>query len=129
MRILLVTTLLASFLMSETYYSYGKKVELTKLKESRAVDQNSSTSVEYYQNSAGQKIGVTKEVLAKCSDTQACENIFKTLNLNNRSNLTSSIILITLENGENPFEIANKLYLNEAIEFAHPNFVKERKSR
>ena len=108
------------------YYHHGKKVGLVKLKESRII---AGKKVDYYQNNAGQKIGVKKEILVKCNSTDQCKKIFKKYNLNNTINLTDSIILIKIEERDDPFELSQKLYREESIAFAHPNFIKQRQKR
>ncbi len=105
------------------YYEYDKKVQLTKLKDSR------SSGIAYYENSAGQKIGVKNQVLVKCKSTDKCKKIFDKYNLKETENLTSSIVLINLKQNEDPFELSQKLYLEDGISIAHPNFVKKRQQR
>lgn len=119
--------LLCSTLWSETYYyEYGKKVKLTKLKETRVVnDQN----ISYYQNSAGQNIGVKNAVITKCKQLDQCTALFEKYNLTQIQNLTKKILLIKLDKGVDPFEISQKLALEDKIEFAHPNFIKKRQKR
>jgi hypothetical protein len=107
------------------YYEYGKKVKLTKLKDQRS----DLKDVEYYKYESGRKVGVKKEVLVKCKNMSACKDIFKEHNLTKYRNLTPSIVLITLNKEDDPFEISQKLYEEEDIEYSHPNFVKKRQKR
>ena len=127
MKILLLIILFCTTLLSDTYYySFGKKVKLTKLKETRVInDQN----ITYYKNSAGQKLGVKNEILTKCKEKDKCKDIFKKYNLTQIKNLTPNILLITLKNTEDPFELSQKLFLEDMIEFAHPNFIKRKQRR
>ncbi|HIP59969.1 MAG TPA: hypothetical protein EYH01_06040 [Campylobacterales bacterium] len=127
MKILLLIILFCSTILSDTYYyEYGKKIQLTKLKETRA---SNDTNITYYQNSSGQKVGVKKEIIVKCKNVSSCQDVFKKYNLNQIENLTSKIILITLKADIDPFELSQKLSLEDDIEFAHPNFIKKRKRR
>ena len=119
--ILFTTAMLADVF----YYSHGEKVQLTELKQLRDTDK----SIRYYQNEAGQKMGVTQEILAKCKQATTCKELLKRYDLTHVTNLTSTIMLITLQNGEDPFEISQKLSLEDAIKFAHPNFIKKKKTR
>jgi len=107
------------------YYSFGEKVKLTELKQLRDNDKN----IKYYQNKSGQKVGVTQEIITKCKKKDACTEIFKKYNLIHITNLTDTILLITLKKDEDPFEISQKLSLEEKIKFAHPNFIKKKKTR
>ncbi len=127
LKILLLIILFSTTIWADTYYyEYGKKVKLTELKGVRALNDSNIT---YYQNSTGQKVGVKKEIIAKCKNGSSCKDIFKKFNLTQIQNLTSKIILITLNKDQDPFEVSQQLYAQEDIEFAHPNFVKKRKKR
>ena len=127
LKTILLIILFNTTIFADTYYyEYGKKVTLTELKGIRALNDSNTT---YYQNSAGQKVGVKKEIIAKCKNGTSCKDIFKKYNLTQIQNLTSKIILITLNKDQDPFDISQKLYAQENIEFAHPNFVKRRKKR
>jgi len=126
LKILLSIILLYSVSFSDVYYyEYGQKVKLTKLKDQRS----DLKDVEYYQYDSGEKVGVKNEVLVKCKDISVCKDIFKEQNLTNYRNLTSSIVLVTLKEGDDPFEISQKLYEKKDIEYAQPNFVKKRQKR
>ena len=127
MKTLLLIILFPTTVWGESYYyEYDKKVTLTELKKTKSFNEDNIT---YYQNSFGHKVGVKKEIIAKCKNDSNCKEIFKKYNLTNIQNLTSKIILITLNKNQDPFEISQKLYFEENIVFAHPNFVKKRKRR
>lgn len=127
MKILLLVILFCTTSWSDVYYyEYGKKVQLTKLKEQRVL---SDSNITYYQNSSGQKVGVKNEIITKCKQIDQCNKIFEKYNLTKVKNLTSKILLITLEVGIDTFELSQKLSLEENIEFAHPNFIKKRQKR
>lgn len=127
MKTLLIITFFCSTILSDTYYyEYGKKIQLTELKETRASNDNNIT---YYQNSAGQKVGVKNEIITKCKVPNQCNEIFEKYGLTQITNLTSKILLITLKAEDNPFELSQKLFLEKNIEFAHPNFIKKRQKR
>ncbi len=127
MKSLLSILFLCVALCSESYYyEYGKKVELTKLKEQRVVNDQ---VIKYYKNSAGQKIGIKDEIIVKCKSNQECKDIFEKYNLTKVENLTQTIALIKLINGENVFVLSQKLYLEDGIITAHPNFIKKRYRR
>ncbi len=126
MKILILVTLLFSTVFSDVYYyEYGKKVELIKLKEPRDVD----SEAEFYQNSAGQKIGVKNEILVKCNSKEGCEKVFIKYNLKDIETLGSDIFLIKLNDTHNLFELSRELYNEECITISHPNFMKKRYKR
>ncbi len=108
------------------YYSFGKKVMLTKLPTSRALrDQN----VTFYENQNGQKIGVKQEVIIGCDDLIACKKVLRDYNITYIEELSKTIYLLKLPKNSDPFEISNSLYNEDPVQFAHPNFIKKRKMR
>ncbi len=127
MKIIFLTAIFFTFTWSESYYyEYDKKVTLTKLKEQKVLGNN---LVEYYQNAQGKKVGVTRDIIAKCTKIESCKEIFEKYSLKNFENLTSTLFLIKLNDGDDVFELSQKLYKEEDIVFAHPNFLKKRESR
>ena len=133
MKIILLIALFSQAILAEvSYYEYGKKVTLTKVKKSRSVDTKTlmlDTNITYYENSNGQKMGVKNEVIAKCKKDKNCDALFKSLSLTDRKNLTKTMVLFRLNKGQDPFGISTKLSEDAKIEFAHPNFIKKRKKR
>ncbi len=126
MKIYLLSIFLYSTLFSDVYYyEYGKKIKLTKIKEQRDV----ADGTLYYENSVGQKVGVKNEILVKCNSKIECEKIFIKYSLKGIETLSSNIFLIKLKEIDNLFELSQKLYLEEAITIAHPNFIKKRYKR
>ncbi len=126
MKIYLLIILLYSTISSDVYYyKNGKKVELFELKYEREIGDDTK----YYQNSAGQKIGVKNEILVKCNEEIKCKKIFIKYNLDNIKTLSKSIFLITLKPTQNAFKLSRKLYLEKEITISHPNFLKKRHKR
>jgi len=127
MRLLLLSLLsVACIHANNFYYEYGQKVELTELSNPRTANNN----IAYYQKSNGKQVGVKKnEILLKCNEGIACLSILDAYNFASVKALSRSIYLITLQETQNIFTYSQTLHNNAAIEFAHPNFVKERKRR
>ena len=127
MKILTFLIVLFSTLHSETfYYEFGKKVTVTKIKDNR---ENVKDGISYYKNKIGQKIGVKNEIITKCKKSIDCKTVLKEYDFINIKNLTSKILLITLNENQDPFLISQQLYLDDKIEFAHPNFIKKKTRR
>jgi len=120
----LLSLLCLSLSAESFYYENGKKVTVKKISDSRA---NSSTI--YYKNSLGKKIGVKNEIIFKCVEGKECLSIVKRYNLKDISNLSNDIYIAKVSKGSDIFEISQKLYLENNIEFANPNFVKKRYRR
>ncbi len=128
MRIFLSLFLFTGSLLAQEsyYYSFGKKITLTKLPEARSLVEDNIT---FYENQYGQKVGVKPEVIIGCNDVKACKEILKNYDIVSIEKLSKAIYLLKLPDNSNPFEVSNSLYNEISIKFAHPNFIKERKKR
>jgi hypothetical protein len=123
-KILLVVAMTLVVGASDFYYEYGKKVMITKSYESRG-----NSSIKYYQNSLGKKIGVDDKIILKCKVDRVCEESLKKYNIKEIERLSDTLYLVTIAPKEDIFKLSQELYRDESIEFAHPNFIKERKRR
>ena len=124
-KINLLILLSLSLYSSDYYFEYGKKVELTKVKDYRS---EGVGGVDYYTTVHGNRVGITNELIVKCEQSN-CTDTLKKYNLTNITSLSDSLFLVKLVNNENIFELSRKLYLDENIKFANPNFTKTRKKR
>ena len=125
MKIFLLSIVaLLSLHSAEYYYEYDKKVTMVKLHEQR-----SNTDVTYYEDMYGNKIGVKNEIILKCKDENRCMKLLKTYDLSNITKLSDTLFLLKLPRDTNIFELSRRLYKEDSIVFAHPNFIKERKRR
>ena len=110
---------------TEFYYENGKKVEVTKLKEQRDKRDN----VTYYKSSKGHKIGVKDDILVQCRADIDCTRVLSKYETISLLSLSDKIILVTISKDKNIFKFSQKLYEDEDIAIAHPNFIKVRKRR
>ena len=125
MKIFLLSIVaLLSLHSAEYYYEYDKKVTMVKLHEQR-----SNADVTYYEDMYGNKIGVKNEIILKCKDENRCMKLLKTYDLSNITKLSDTLFLLKLPRDTNIFELSRRLYKEDSIVFAHPNFIKERKRR
>jgi len=127
MRLLFILIISSAYIYANTfYYAYGKKIELTKVSNSRS----NNNSIEYYQKQNGNKIGVKKrELLVKCNDGIDCKIVLSAYNFDNIEKISKTIFLVKLQNGQDVFKYSQILHQNSSIDFAHPNFVKKRRRR
>jgi len=120
----LLSLLCLSLNAESFYYEYGKKITVEKISNSR-----SNSSIIYYKNSLGKEIGIKNEIIFKCIEGKECLNIVKSYNLKNISKLSDKIYIVKVSKDSDIFEISQKLYLEDNIEFANPNFIKKRYRR
>ena len=111
---------------NESYYKNGKLIELQNTYSSRSYK---NSSINYYKTVTGKKVGVTNQLLVQCKASVHCPNLLNTFNLLNYSKLSDKIFVVKITNGDNVFSVSRALYESQKVEFAHPNFIKERKKR
>lgn len=134
MKILMLILIFAGVMSAESsYYEYGKKVTMTKVpstaittKSLKSINDNNIT---YYKNSRGKTVGVKNEIIVKCESEDACLKLFSDYNLTNTKKLASRFYLVTVPQNQELFDLSTKLYEEEDVKMAHPNFVKERFKR
>lgn len=110
---------------SEFYYAYDKKVKLTEIKEKR----NTTKGIKYYQTTQGKEVGVTDEIIVQCKETVNCLKLLESQGFSNVSKLSSILFLVKVAKDENIFTVSQKLYKQNEIVLAHPNFIKQRTRR
>ena len=111
---------------NESYYKNGQLVELQNTYSSKSYK---SSSINYYKTTAGKKIGVTDQLLVQCKASVDCPKLLDTFNLLNYSKLSDKIFIVKITNGDNVFSVSRALFESQKVEFAHPNFIKERRKR
>jgi len=126
MKLIALLLLACLLYANDFYYEYGQKVELTPATQKRSTN----SSIEYYQKSNGNTVGIKKdEILVKCYQGVDCFKVLTKYNFASLSNLSSTIYLVKLTSTQEIFNYLQMLHHDSDIEFAHPNFVKERKRR
>ena len=119
--IMAVSSILSS---EEFYYEYGKRVDISLVSETRAVN-----GVSYYKSSTGQKMGLRDEIILKCKSGVECRDSLSKYKFLSIKNLSDSLILVRVRDTKSIFKISQELYNEDNIEFAMPNFIKERRAR
>jgi len=123
-KIILVLLFSLVIKADDFYYEYGKKVMIVKSLGSR-----DNSGIKYYENSLGKKIGVTDEIIFQFVDGNSSMDILKKYNITKIDKLSDKLYLIKVPKKQDIFELSQRLYEEKSIEFAHPNFIKERKRR
>ncbi len=127
MKKLLVLSLFALLLNADSsYYEKGELVELQKINESRNLDDK---AFDYFTNRNGKKVGLSDELLVQCKESIDCKVLLSKFNLSEISQITDTIFVIKIKNQDNIFLLSRELFESGDVEFAHPNFLKERRLR
>lgn len=124
MKNIFILIFCTSFIYAQDfYYEFGKKVEVKQGVKSKAL--SSLDDIQEYETLDGKKVKFKNEIILKCN-TQRCEEDFKTLELKNIEKISKNFYLIKLDASKNIFEYSQKLHNLKSVEFAHPNFIKQR---
>lgn len=89
----------------------------------------SNPDIDYYQNENGVVLGVTDKLIVKIKDGVLIESLLLNFNLFIEKNIDKNLYLLKVDNKNNTIDISNKLNENENIEYAQPDFVKQKFNR
>ncbi len=128
----ILTSLLSLTLLgcaSEFYYENGQKIELVKLEANEAQQKRSDDEVKYYKTAKGHKVGVKDDILVECKEGVKCQEVLSKYEVGSITALNETVFLVKVAKGQNLFELSQKLYEDDDIAIAHPNFRKEKRRR
>ena len=127
MRTLLVLVSMCLVLnASEYYYERGELVELKEISSTRESNNN---NIRFYKKYSGQKVGITDQIILKCKENVDCMNLLSQFQQTNVSKITDTIYVVKVTNYDEIFSLSRDIYNSGEVEFAHPNFIRERKLR
>lgn len=127
--LLLLTTPVWLLSAEPYYYSGGQKIVLEPLLGTREAAPSAEDGIRWYRTPNGAKIGVKPEVIIGCDDFTRCKPLLEGYPIRKLEKLSDTLWLLTLEQGSDPFEIANTLYQAPEVKLAHPNFIRPRQQR
>lgn len=118
---------LATILLADaSYYENGKLVELNKAKTLRSASAN---ALDVYETEHGKRVGITDEILVKCKEDVDCKSLLEQFGLYDATSLTKQIMIVKVQDYDQIFDLSRRLFESGKVDFAHPNFTKERKLR
>ncbi len=104
------------------YFRYGKKISLTPVNSiSREI-----SDVKFFKNERGVLLGVTNKIIVKLNSDDYLDKILKDYNLTLLKKLGKNLYLLSTTKSDATLHIANELYKNQNIKYAHPDFIKKR---
>jgi len=125
-KIVLLILFVLSLNANDSYYERGKLVNLQELHNFRNGD---NSEIKYFKTNSGQKLGITDKILLKCKDGINCRALLKKFSLTEVINLTDTIYSVKIMNYDTIFSLSRELFESGDVEFAHPNFIKQRRKR
>ena len=125
-KIILTVTILCFANASDNfYYQNHKKIELIPIKKIEKLQKkDSNQTIHYYKTPTDQTVGVTQEIIVKIEDKKSLELLLKKYDLNLKQNLTIKLYVVETNSTQQTLEIANSLYAEDNVSYAHPNFIK-----
>lgn len=108
------------------YRQDGTKVFVVPTVQGRSGD---NSAVRYYSDANGRSFGVGDQIIVECNLPKQCLDTLKRYSFKAIEKLSDSLYLVTLQDGSEVFDVSQKLFHEESIRLAHPNFVKRRYKR
>ena len=106
---------------SDFYYEYGKKVEVNKLANTKALSSNDKMNT--YSTNTGKTIKFRNEIIVRCKKNSICNDELEEAGLTNYIQRSSTYFFIKLDNNVDIFSIMQELDEKEDILSAHPNYI------
>jgi len=107
------------------YYKSGHKITLTPVQTTL----RAGGSFDYYETSQGRVVGVNDEILLKLKDPKQIQTLLERYNLELVKQYGSSLFLVRTPSKQQTLSLANQLYLEKDVVFAHPNLLQKRMRR
>jgi len=126
---LLIFSLLFSIVGAQDFYYKNKtKVFLTPVDENTTLSRSSqrNTDILYYTTPTQKLVGVKNEIIVQ---TKHLESTLQNYGLTLVRELAKDIYLVCVDQKSKTLDLANKLYEDPDIEYAHPNFYKKVQKR
>lgn len=123
--ILILFLFFTNLYANKFYYEYDKKVEI----EENTTKKRSLSDVSEYQTKDGKTVKFKNEIIVQCEKNTNCEDKFSSLGIENFSKLSKDFFLVFVQKNQDIFNLSQKLYEEDSIKAAHPNFIKERVRR
>ena len=107
------------------YYQKDKKIFLTPINTTQTIQKKESNqTVQYYKTLKGQTVGISKEIIVKVIEEKAIDSLVEKYDINVKKKLTQKLYLVEINSTKETLTITNKLYDDENVSYAHPNFIK-----
>lgn len=122
-KIFLIMFFMSFSISSEYYYFNGKKVYLKEIKKSN-ISRNhdgEEVSIKQYVADDGTIFGVNNHILIQCKQ-DSCVKQLKGYDIKGSKKITDTYYTVELEHNDRIFEISRRLYKEDYIESAHPDF-------
>lgn len=110
----------------ESFISNGKTCILTPQGYSK---QTKEGEVVFYKDEMGNLLGVSKRIIVKFRPGADKEAILKAANLTKERDLGDNMAVVSSQSIGETFEACKTLQSSPLIEFAHPDFLKQKKTR
>ena len=102
------------------YYDGNEKMSLKPL----PTLVRSNTSVEYYEDARGKKVGVSNTLLAQFKRSENLQRYLREFGASVQKDFGGNLFLIAVPNAAETIDAANALHIREDVLFAHPNFLR-----
>jgi hypothetical protein len=109
------------------YYQNNKKVFLTPLEISQnfqKIDSNQTDKIHFYKTAKGQIVGISKELIVKIKEEKVLDSLVVKYQVIVKKKLAQKLYLMEIKSTEKTLDICNKLYQENNVSYAHPNFIK-----
>lgn len=118
----LISILQLGYASDNFYYQNNKKVYLIPYNSSL----RSSSNINYYKNKKGIILDITDKIIVKLKGDISIDNLLSKFNVIVKKKLGKNLYLLETSNKNYTIAIVNQLNKDDDVEYAQPDFIKQR---
>lgn len=115
---------MAPLLAEEYYYEFGEKVYLT---EDTAPRTSKNSTGRQFQTKQGHRMSATGEIILKVHSFEQLSYFLEKYPIESYQKLDSKTYLLKPTRESDLFALANRMHLDSMSNYAHPNFIREKR--
>ena len=124
-KIVLIMLMLNQLYSQSTfYYKNNQKVFLV---QKQKIERN--IGVLYYHDSAGHEVGIDKNILIQLKKGINIKSLLSSYDIVLTEKINSDVYVVGCRDVSVTFDVANSLYHDDRVLYAHPNFIRKRVMR
>ena len=129
MKVKFIIIIFSQMLFSKElyYYQNNKKVYLYPIENNieKRVVSNGLNKIKYYKTSKNIKVGISTKIIIKFVKNADINKIIDKYKIKIEKKLTDSIYVVSVNDFSETIKVANRLYEDKNIVYAHPDFIKK----
>ena len=122
-----IVFVMSCMLYGDYYFEYGKKVELTPVKDIRSLE--CCDGIKTYKTRDGSVVKFKNEIVVKLKQDIDADTFFKKYAVTDIKKISKDTYIVIPDVGEDLLKLSQKMYIDTDTLYAIPNKIKQYKKR